>query len=509
MRLQFGKGGWIEKARQQPDKVRLVLQSMRTRGVMQTWEAMRFKLDQPVPLGYCNVGIAMKVARDVRGFSTGHRRVELQAHRGRERAGEPVCARAGGRERRRCCVHGPSRHRAPRHCLVQPTLGEAVVLTGLGLIGLLTVQLLRAHGCRVLGIDFDESRLELARVRCGLVHLRVGHNPIARTEEFSRGRGVDAVIITASSSSNEPVHQAALMSHKRGRIVLVGVTGLELSRADFYEKELSFQVSCSYGPRRYDEQYEEKGQDYPIGFVRWTEQRNFEAVLDMLADARLDVKPLISHRFPVDNAEEAYALVGGSAPSLGIALDHPAAHEAAEQCVRTPTISLGAAAPQTRAALTGVVGFVGAGNYAIGALIPAFKAAQVTLKTVASKGGVSGVYAGRKFDFEHGTTDIEAIFADPNIDTVVVATRHDSDATLVARALRAGKHVLVDNRSRLVTTACAKSSRRMPKRPVQTVPHGRVQRSLRVSDCQGEIAARCHIGAPVFRNDGERGQDPC
>ena len=226
--------------------------------------------------------------------------------------------------------------------LVQPTLGEAVVVTGLGLIGLVAVQLLRAHGCRVLGLDFDADKLALARsFGAEVVDLSAGQDPVAAAQAFSRGRGVDGVIITASTKSNEPVHQAALMCRKRGRIVLVGVIGLELSRADFYEKELSFQVSCSYGPGRYDPSYEEQGVDYPVGFVRWTEQRNLEAVLDMMADGRLDVKPLISHRFALQQAEEAYALVGGAAPSLGILLQYPSAQLQPDAVLRRATVAIG------------------------------------------------------------------------------------------------------------------------------------------------------------------------
>jgi threonine dehydrogenase-like Zn-dependent dehydrogenase len=188
---------------------------------------------------------------------------------------------------------------------------------GWALIGLVTVQLLRVQGCRVLGLDFDPAKLELAR-RFGAetVDLKAGADPVAAATAFSRGRGVDAVIITASTKSNEPVHQAALMCRKRGRIVLVGVIGLELSRAHFFEKELTFQVSCSYGPGRYDPNYEEKGQDYPVGLVRWTEQRNSEAVLDMLASGQLRVGPLVSHRFGIADAEKAYAVVGGTEPIL-------------------------------------------------------------------------------------------------------------------------------------------------------------------------------------------------
>ena len=200
--------------------------------------------------------------------------------------------------------------------LAKPTLGEAVVVTGLGLIGLLTVQLLRAHGCRVLGLDFDSGKLELAKQLELVVNLSANQDPIKAAEIFSRGRGVDAVIIAATSKSSDPIHQAALMCRKRGRIVLVGVTGLELSRDDFFKKELTFQVSSSYGPGRYDSEYEEKGHDYPFGYVRWTEQRNFEAVLDMMADGRLDVKPLISHWFDIEDADKAYELVSNGEESL-------------------------------------------------------------------------------------------------------------------------------------------------------------------------------------------------
>jgi predicted dehydrogenase len=328
--------------------------------------------------------------------------------------------------------------------LVQPTLGETVVVTGLGLIGLVTVQLLRAHGCRVLGLDFDPAKLELAKqFGAEVVNLGAGADPVAAAQAFSRGRGVDAVIVTASTKSNEPMHQAALMCRKRGRIVLVGVTGLELSRADFFEKELTFQVSCSYGPGRYDPSYEEKGNDYPVGFVRWTEQRNFEAVLDMMADGRLNVKPLISHRFSVTEAEQAYELVGGSAPSLGILLEYPNAAEKPEATLRQSTVKLPAApgAPMTGAAS---IAFVGSGNYATAVLIPAFKDAGARLKVVASSGGVTGVHAGRKFGFESTTTDTDGVFTDPDVQAIVLSTRHDTHADMACKALRAGKHVFVE-----------------------------------------------------------------
>jgi predicted dehydrogenase len=234
------------------------------------------------------------------------------------------------------------------------------------------------------------------------------------------------------------MHQAALMCRKRGRIVLVGVTGLALSRADFYEKELTFQVSCSYGPGRYDPSYEDKGVDYPIGFVRWTEQRNFEAVLDLMASGALDVKPLVSHRFTIAEAASAYELVGGSEPSLGILLEYPGF----EITAASRTVQI--AEPAARARDSVSVGFIGAGNYVTAMLLPAFNAAGARLRTIASSGGVTSLHAGRKFGVEQTTTDVDSILSNPEIDAVVVATRHDSHAEFVCRAIAAGKHVFVE-----------------------------------------------------------------
>jgi len=454
MLVDFGKAGLIDKARQQPDKVRMVLDKIRTDGLGPTLDAVRNKLDQPLPMGYCNVGVVDETGAGVSGFAVDDRVASNGKHA--EFVSLPVnlCARVPdgvSDDEAAFTVLGAIALQGIR--LVQPTLGEAVVVTGLGLIGLVTVQLLRAHGCRVLGLDFDAGKLELAR-RMGaeVVDLRAGGDPVAAATEFSRGRGVDAVIITASTKSNEPVHQAALMCRKRGRIVLVGVTGLELSRADFFEKELTFQVSCSYGPGRYDPNYEDKGQDYPVGFVRWTEQRNFEAVLDMMAEGRLDVKPLISHRFAIDQAEAAYAVVGGAEPSLGILLTYPGAEASAAevQRLRARTVALPAAAahdggraPAGRGAVPGI-SVIGAGNYAGAVLVPAFKAAGARFRQIASSGGVTSVHLGRKFAFEQATTDTASLLADATADAVVVATRHDTHAEYVLRALAAGKHVFVE-----------------------------------------------------------------
>ena len=472
MLVDFGKAGLIDKARQQPDKVRMVLDKIRTDGLMPTLQAVRNKLDQPLPMGYCNVGVVAEVGAGVNGFAVGDRVASNGKHAEAVSVPANLCALVPdgvADEAAAFTVLGAIALQGIR--LVQPTLGEAVVVTGLGLIGLVTVQLLRAQGCRVLGLDFDPAKLELAR-RFGAetVDLKAGADPVAAAMAFSRGRGADAVIITASTKSNEPVHQAALMCRKRGRIVLVGVIGLELSRADFFEKELTFQVSCSYGPGRYDPNYEEKGQDYPVGFVRWTEQRNFEAVLDMLASGQLQVGPLVSHRFGIADAQQAYAVVGGAEASLGILLHYPLpAGEDAGAARHARTVALPApakAASVTAGALA--VSVIGAGNYAGAVLIPAFKAAGVQFRQIAASASAGSVHLGRKFGFAQATTDTAALLADPAAQMVVVATRHDSHAEYVLRALAAGKHVFVEKPLALrhdelarIEAACAAAPRQL------------------------------------------------
>jgi predicted dehydrogenase/threonine dehydrogenase-like Zn-dependent dehydrogenase len=447
MLVEFGKANLLDKARQQPDKVQMVLDKVKTDGLMPTLETVRNKLDQPLPMGYCNVGVVMEVGAGVTGFSAGDRVASNGKHAEVVCVPKNLCAKVPetvSDEAAAFTVISAIALQGIR--LAQPTLGETVVVTGLGLIGLVAVQLLRAHGCRVLGIDMDPIKLELAR-RFGAetVDLSRAEDPVALAIRLSRGRGVDAVVITAATKSNEPMHQAALMCRKRGRIVLVGVVGLELSRADFYEKELSFQVSCSYGPGRYDPQYEEGGQDYPVGFVRWTEQRNFEAVLDMIAEGSLDVAPLISHRFDLAHAEEAYQLVAKGGSSLGILLKYPGVAEQSLESLRTSTVRLAGDSPRAaRPADSVIVGFIGSGNYAMQVLIPAFKGTPAILKSVASAKGVSGIHAGKKYGFEETTTDSEAVLRDAEVNTVVIATRHDSHAQYVCQALRARKHVFVE-----------------------------------------------------------------
>tara|TARA_B100000212_G_scaffold323158_1_gene283004 strand:+ start:19065 stop:21176 length:2112 start_codon:yes stop_codon:yes gene_type:complete len=437
MLVDFGKAGWIDKARSQPDKVKIVLEKVKTDGFSATYDSVKSKLDQPLPLGYCNVGRVLDVTDS--GFERGARVVSNGHHAEVVRVPKNLVASIPDEvddETAAFTVLGAIAMQGIR--LVNPTVGENVVVIGLGLIGLLTVQILKANGCRVLAIDFDSAKCELARkFGADVVDLSKDLDPIIMAEAFSRGRGVDAVIITASSKSNDIVHQAATMCRKRGRIVLVGVVGLELSRADFYEKELTFQVSCSYGPGRYDEDYEDRGMDYPLGFVRWTEQRNFEAVLDLMASGSINVKSLVSHRFKIDDAVEAYEKLDDRS-SLGILLDYQGT---TTESLSKNTVELSEntiSKPQN-----GNVAFIGGGNYASRVLIPAFKRAGANLTALVTSGGMSAVHHGKKNGFLRASTNIEQAL-DDSVDSVVIATQHNLHASQIVKALESGKHVFVE-----------------------------------------------------------------
>lgn len=438
--VDFGKASMLDKARQQPEKVKMVLEKVQADGLLTTLDAVKSKLGQPLPLGYCNVGIINSIGAGVDGFNVGDRVVSNGAHADVVRVPKNLCAKIPENvtdEEAVFTVLASIGLQGIR--LVSPTIGETVVVTGVGLIGLLTVQLLLAHGCRVLAVDFDDDKLALAKqFGAEICNPAKGEDPVATGLAFSRGKGVDAVLITASTKSNDPVTQAARMSRKRGRIVLVGVTGLELNRSDFYEKELSFQVSCSYGPGRYDPNYEEGGQDYPIGFVRWTQQRNFETILDMISSGRIDVRPLITHHFAFENAVDAYNILSTERKALGILLRYDG--ESNSRHVKTVKFDNTSIIPAAKA----VIGFVGAGNYASRVLIPAFKAGGAQLHTIATSGGVSGVVHGRKSGFIQTTTDTSMLFAEGIVNTIVVVTRHNSHAKFVIQALANGKHVFVE-----------------------------------------------------------------
>ena len=439
MLLKFGKAGWIDKARQQPDKVRMVFDKVRPDGLLPTIESVRSKLNQPLQMGYCNAGVVLESG--VKGFSEGDRVVSSGPHAEIVRMPSNLCAKIPDDvddETASFTVLGAIALQGVR--LAAPTIGESVAVIGLGLIGLLTVQILRANGCRVIGLDFDSDRCKLAgQFGADVVDLSQGGDPVSQATAFSRHRGIDAVIITASTSSNDPVTQAARMSRKRGRIVLVGVSGLELSRADFYEKELSFQVSCSYGPGRYDPNYEDLGHDYPVGFVRWTEQRNFEAVLDLMKDGTIYVKPMITDRFAFSDALKAYEKLE-SGNSLAIVLEYPG--DSSRDFRQTVRLVSEPESPRKDDSIS--CAFLGGGNYAGRVLIPAFKKAHAGLHTIVTSGGSNAAHHGNKYGFEYASTEPQTAIGNRDINVVVVATRHNLHCQQVTEALNAGKHVFVE-----------------------------------------------------------------
>ena len=411
----------------------MVLQKVKADGLMTTIDAVRRKLTEPVPLGYCNVGVVEEVGAGITAFAPGDRVVSNGSHAEFVVVPEQLCARipAGVTDDEAAfTVVGAIGLQGIR--LVEPTFGETIVVVGLGLIGLLTVQLLRASGCRVIGIEPDPRKRAIAE---GFGVLAIApHNAVASVAEATGQIGADGVIITASAKTNAIVSDAANMSRKRGRIVLVGVVGLDLARSEFYEKELSFQVSCSYGPGRYDPAYEQKGLDYPIGFVRWTEQRNFQAILNSLERRQIDVAPLLSETVPIDQMTEVYANI---AASEKIATVFKYSEFASTQ--RTVEVT-----PQAGPLSPGSWGVIGAGNFTKMVVMPAIARTDATVRWLVSAKGVSSTNLAAEYGVMYSTSDYREMLKDPSVGTVIVTTQHDTHHHFAKEALRAGKDVFVE-----------------------------------------------------------------
>lgn len=442
MLVDFGKSNYLQKARQQPEKVKEVINKVRTDGLQPTIEAVKTKLDEPITLGYSNAGVVIEVGEDVKKFKVGDRVISNGSHAEYVSVPENLCAKIPDNvEYDTASFTVVSSIGLQGIRLAKPTLGETFVVIGLGLIGLLTVQLLRSHGCKVIATDYDQNKVDIAKkFGAEAINISEGIDPVEHVNMYTNGKGADGVIITASTASSDPVSQAANMSRKRGRIIMVGVTGLELNRSEFYEKELTFQVSCSYGPGRYDHEYEEKGNDYPIGFVRWTEQRNFEAILDMMSEGKLDIKPLITHKFNFKDAPKAYETLSNDKDAIGLILQYPNDHIGS---TLKRTIELKNSTKQGTDIIN--LGIVGAGNYTNRTLLPAIKNIDnVNLKTIVSSGGINGVHVGKRFGFEKTTTNSKEVFNDPTINSVIITTRHDTHAEYVKKAIQSGKHVFVE-----------------------------------------------------------------
>ena len=438
MLVEFGKASIIEKARQQPDKVNQVLDKIKSDGLMPTLDAVFNKLGQPIPLGYCNAGEVIAIGEGVSDFAIGDRVASNGPHAEVVSVPKNLVAKipeSVSNEDATFTIIASIGLQGIR--LLIPQIGETIVVVGLGLIGLITCQLLKANGCNVVGIDVDQIKCDLAQ-KWGIITLNpMKNNPVKSVMDLTHNYGADGVLITASTKSNDVISQAAQMSRKRGRIILVGVVGLDINRADFYEKELSFQVSCSYGPGRYDDKYEQKGIDYPLPFVRWTEKRNFEAILEALRNGSLNVSDLITERIPLEDYNQIYDNMDSNG-SIASILVYPGLDKQ-EQETKTITISDSLFTSQK-----GVVGIIGAGNFTNMTVLPSLKGSGAYLKYIASSGGVSGTQLAKKHRISRSTTDYKEVLNDEDVDTVIITTRHGSHANLVIESLNAGKNTFVE-----------------------------------------------------------------
>jgi predicted dehydrogenase/threonine dehydrogenase-like Zn-dependent dehydrogenase len=436
MLVEFGRASLLQKAMQQPERVKQVLGKIKTDGLKPTLDAVRNKLGQPLPLGYCNVGKVVAVGEGVPDFKTGDRVASNGAHAEFVCVPKNLCAHVPDDitdEEAAFTVIGSIGLQGIRLC--DPQLGETIVVVGLGLIGLITAELLVANGCRVIGIDNDERKIAIAQKK-GIVTInpKAGGDVVKLVTELTDNVGADGVIITASAKGDELIAQAAKMSRKRGRIILVGVIGLNISRADFYEKELTFRVSCSYGPGRYDDNYEKGGIDYPLPFVRWTEQRNFKAILQTIASGKLEVKSLITERVPLSEYDRIYNNIGAG-NSIASILEYPVESDAAD----TITVTSGSFAPGK-----GGIGIIGAGNFTSMTMLPVLAAIGAPLYSIASASGVTGTALAKKYKIGKSTSDYKSILGDANVDLVIITTRHNEHARMVVECLNAGKHVFVE-----------------------------------------------------------------
>ncbi len=442
MLVEFAEKSLVGKARSRPDLVRQVVDKARREGVLSTLEAAFNRLDQPMPLGYSSAGTIVALGEGVTGFQVGqrvacgggghavHAEYALVPQNLLAALPDAVSFEAGAfATLGAVALHG--------FRLAGPQVGERVAVIGLGLLGLLAVGVARQASCAVFGVDLNPSRVELASRMGATASLSTGAEEAAIA--FSRGQGCDLVLICASSESNDPVELAAAIARDRARIVAVGAVGMNIPRREYYEKELTFMVSRSYGPGRYDPAYEEKGQDYPIGYVRWTEGRNLQAFVDLLA-AGLDVSPLITHRFPIESASVAYDLLTGKRGEayLGIVLTYP---ESAQRPLQRVTFRP-AAAPSAAQVRLGVLG---AGNFATATLLPALQRVKGLERVgIASASGLSARHAARRHGFAYAASDTEEILNDAAVNTVAVLTRNNLHAAQALDALRAGKHVFCE-----------------------------------------------------------------
>ncbi|HMU94613.1 MAG TPA: bi-domain-containing oxidoreductase [Anaerolineales bacterium] len=445
MVVEFAEKSYLGKARSRPDLVKQTLDKAKREGIMPTVNAVFNRLDQPMALGYSTAGTIVALGKNMQGFKVGQR-VACAGGGYATHAEYNVVPRnlltplpknvdfesAAFTTLGAIALHGLR--------LAEPQLGENVAVIGLGLLGLMTIQLAAAAGCNVLGIDLDPKRIKLAS-SLGLEAVSRQNAESASAARFATAnRGFDSIIICADTPSNDPVELAGVIARDRAKVVATGAVGLNFPRKIYYEKEISFINSRSYGPGRYDSNYEENGNDYPIGYIRWTEGRNFQAVVDLMASGKLKVTPLISHRFDIIEGVKAYEVITGKRkePFLGVVLKYPEEKMKEERKIVFPSIA-------HRSSSVVKLGVLGAGLYANATLLPVLKDNKdYELIGIASSGGLHAQHSGKKFGFQYATSSEDEIINDPKINTVAILTRHDTHADLAIKALKAGKHVFVE-----------------------------------------------------------------
>lgn len=444
--VESARKSLVQEARERPDLVKSVIDRARKEGIKNTFDAVRGKLASSQALGYSAAGTVMAVGDGVTEFVAGQRvacaGVGYASHAEVLSVPKNLVVPLPDEVDFEAGAFGTLGAIALQGVrLAEPTLGESMLVIGLGLVGQLTVQLLKANGCRVFGIDLDQSRVDLARQLGADAASTSGDDTKAAVMNWSAGQGVDAVLITAATDSNEPIEFAGDVSRLKGRVVVVGMTGLTVPRQSYFKRELSLQISMSYGPGRYDPDYEERGHDYPFGYVRWTENRNIAAFLELVKQGRVAVEPLITHRFDVDDAERAYELIAGDVkePYLAVLL----AYDPQRQLSRTVNLAVGMK-PRATSEQGVRVGVIGAGGYVTGMLLPQFKNAGAEFLSVATASGVTAVDVGRKFGFKQAASNANEIIDDAQVNLVVVGTRHDTHAELATKALLSNKHVFVE-----------------------------------------------------------------
>ncbi len=444
MLTEFGSQSWLTRIRKNPDRVAQVLSKIKTDGILPTIESVNSKLNIPIELGYCNVGEVVDIGMNVRGFKIGDRVISNGSHADFNSVSKNLVAKVPDNVNNQTAVFTVLAAVGLQGIrLANLTIGEKVIVIGLGVIGLLTTQILISHGCEVLCIDINDEKLDIARKYGAKVYNSKKLEFLGEVaDEFTDGVGADAVIITSSSNDNSIIHNAAKISRKRGRIILVGVTGLKLNRDDFYEKELSFQVSCSYGPGRYDDSYEVNGNDYPIGYVRWTEKRNFEFVLELMSKGKLKVDELISSKYSFNEAIKAYSELNKQSNLLGIIFDYGNTKKEINSVIQLPSKINRKSSNQNNKT---IIGIIGSGNFTSKVILPNLsKIKDIRLRTIASNTGSSSTHSAKKYSFEINTTDTNEIIDDKQINTIFICSRHNTHSEFVIKSLERNKNIFVE-----------------------------------------------------------------